>query len=291
MPREIAHFVAVDYLLGNLPALKILVSSHPLGLEALYLGSISPDSPYYYPFGRAEEVSECIHSGDRINAFGLIEQLIISSEDASGRKNCLGFLFSIGMLTHVILDASMHPFINLLSGDYYSSDLAERRKARTIHRQLETDLDYYLLQDEKPKYNSILSLRMAMSRSLPDLAKLLDGVLQKSSIESSYRSYWLGHGILFSLFSMGIVRNLPLVPVEIKALCGRGRKPHELFTVKKAYPNKPNLFYCCDEGELNVFELYGLIRTFLLEQVSTFMLNPTKYLSLQGPSLDDGTIQ
>lgn len=291
MPREIAHFLAIDHLVENLPGLKTLVLGQKLGLEALYLGSITPDSPYYMPIGNSEDVAEFIHGRSGNDTFVVLRHLMALCDSLTKEQGGMLTLFATGILTHIIMDAVMHPFINLLSGDYYARDAIERKKARTLHRRLETDLDFYLLRSSRPKYLSLLELRSNLGGNLGELSKSMDYVLRENGHESSYKLYWLSHALLYSLFDKKFIGNLNFLPTEINALCGQGRELHELFKSKRQYPLGKSLYFKHEGTDLDLDFLYNLALEFLLKEVALFVRDSPKYLSLHGPSLVDGTVQ
>jgi hypothetical protein len=83
----------------------------------------------------------------------------------------------------------------------------------------------------------------------------------------------------------------PLLPKEIGALCGRRKQYHPLFISREyRYPNAENLFYSCSSQEIDVLSIYFLAKEKMLEEVIGYLNNPAKYLSLRGPSMEDGTI-
>lgn len=290
MPREIAHFLAVDHVVENLPELKAIVDSRKLGLEALYLGSITPDSPYYLPTKGAEQIAEYIHGRSGNDTFCLLRSLLEKANKGEEKVDPLLDLFVIGIFTHIVMDAVMHPLVNLLSGNYYDSNLEARKHARTLHRTLETDLDYYLLNIKKPKHESLHSLLCSLKSEIETLSTPLNSVLRDSGYSSSYRLYWQIHSILNSIFDRKSIISLNLFPPEIEALCGRGREPHELLYSKMKYPTADNMYFKYVGSEVDLRDLYALGQVYLLEQVKLFIADTPKCVSLRGPSLENGKV-
>lgn len=296
MPREIAHFLAVEYLIANSEEVKELVCSTNLGREIIYLGSITPDSPYYMVLGTEhEKVAEHIHGRNEADTFALLRVLKEYADGKSASDNKAMQLFVIGILTHVILDAVVHPYLNLVAGDYYDLDLRRRKDARTLHRRLETDLDNFLLKSKdeaKLKYDSLGQLRKTLKQTISDLSFNIDSALYQSNIISKYKKYWYSHSLIYSLLSSNLLGLLsPLLPKEIGALCGRRKQYHPLFKSRDyTYPNSENLFYKCLSEEIDVLSIYFLAKEKMLEEVLGYLKHPAKYLSLRGPSMEDGTI-
>lgn len=296
MPRELAHFLAIEGAIGSIDELKSAVERIPLAREVLYLGSITPDAPYYVLFGeKHERIAAFLHGRDGADSFSLPRMLREESKKLPLEKKELVNLFIIGILSHIILDAIVHPFVNLLSGDYYDPDPHRRREARTLHRRLETDLDCFLkssIQFENSKYECLLRLSSNLSPVLEELGVAMDDSLKSLNFSCCFTKYWRSHSLLYSILGSDLsayIRNF--LPVEIAALCGAGRAMHPLFQVKEFfYPNSDNLYFRHESGKENLLSVYLLAKDFLLTAISEYLENPDKYLSLRGPSLEDGTI-
>ena len=82
MPREVAHgFIALEAL-KKTKSIGLKIESNPILKSAFLLGSISPDSGYYYklPFSRGDVVSDLLHAVNEDNSFHLGYKLISNSK-------------------------------------------------------------------------------------------------------------------------------------------------------------------------------------------------------------------
>ena len=136
MPREVAH--------GHIGC-KALEQCRGLGTEILsnqklksifLLGSITPDSGYYclWPFIDGAGIAETLHGSNGSNSFELPKAL-------SKETNIHTLAFSLGFISHILLDAHWHPMIFNLTGDYYDKNKKEALASRARHRRIEQLID------------------------------------------------------------------------------------------------------------------------------------------------------
>ncbi|MHB1652288.1 MAG: zinc dependent phospholipase C family protein [Desulfitobacteriaceae bacterium] len=145
MPKELTHWqVARKAFLGQIPdSVKRIISASP---HLYYLGAVAHDIPFYDLSEPAEasleRVGNQLHGVNGENT--LMPLLGILSEVL--RRPGKGYLLSfvLGMLTHFVTDATFHPAVYYLSGNYFDEDPGARAKAVFRHRLLETGIDLWL---------------------------------------------------------------------------------------------------------------------------------------------------
>lgn len=293
MPREIAHFIAADRLVLSLSSVRKLVEQIEYGRDILFLGAISADSPYYFPFGKSPElVAELIHGRQGEDTFQIL-RILKQSCCGESLKNKYLDVFILGFLSHVLLDVAVHPFVNMLSGDYYDDDPVERSRAVTMHRRLETDLDYHLLSlGENKEYAKFFS-RRRQNRFVGGkklIARELDQILNQLGLKSSFSYYWSSHFFLTKVFDLPFLGKVGILPAELLALSGRNRKPHGLFTERRFFPKGSEFYFKAKEEMFALAELYFYVLDWLVSEIDRYLENPLLYLSAKGPSLNTGKI-
>lgn len=142
MPKENTHLYFASRISEKVEdqSLKLAIKNN---LDYFYLGSITPDVFYYGKNEKIKKVSELFHGNNPFlsppyQEGGLIP--LLAKEGAEGGYS-LDLVFSLGILTHIILDNIFHPVVESLSGDYCDPDPAKRKEAMYLHRHLETYLD------------------------------------------------------------------------------------------------------------------------------------------------------
>ncbi len=100
------------------------------------LGSVFPD--VFYHNKKTFNISQILHGREREKTNELIFEFLKLAKDERDEKV---FAFTLGYISHYVLDVYMHPVIYYLTGNYYDKDLAKKFKAMLHHRQLETFWD------------------------------------------------------------------------------------------------------------------------------------------------------
>lgn len=111
---------------------------------AAYIGAVAHDAPYYYRLGADPaftHIAEALHS-----QFGqdTLKPLLAAGREIPkqpAQQHGRLWSFLLGMLSHYATDIVFHPMVYYFTGDYYSSDPGERKRARARHRLLEVYLD------------------------------------------------------------------------------------------------------------------------------------------------------
>ena len=156
MPKEITHWLiagnAIEALKESNSKLHKLLHKH----RSYYLlGAVIYDTPYsFLGLTKAQKqfkkVADKLHGAQGEDAFcpfkNIFKNIYGNSQD---ELNEAGLAFSLGFLSHVIVDLNFHPMVFYLTGNYYSQDKKERNRAVSNHRWLETNLDLWFLQEAK----------------------------------------------------------------------------------------------------------------------------------------------
>lgn len=163
MPKEATHVRFADKVA---PLLKdSAFSLSPLTLPFYRYGSILPDMLYYdvrLPWEKEPSVvpvADALHGKEGEDTLKISEAAVDFLTNSNLQKKFLGrsltnaerekgiHLFC-GYLTHVALDATLHPVIYSLTGNYYHPDSREQKRSVERHRALETLLDLFVLGRE-----------------------------------------------------------------------------------------------------------------------------------------------
>jgi len=149
MPQEVSHWHLGVEAIRKSPPLFSKMKESPKYEMAFLLGAITPDSSYFNGafYSNAELIAEYIHGRNGEDTFSLVRGLFAlasksNSKDAE-RSTVLKF-FSLGILSHIIIDSEVHPLVFFLSGDYYDPKNSQRSKARAAHRNLESILEHHI---------------------------------------------------------------------------------------------------------------------------------------------------
>ncbi len=235
MPREYAHFLHSKTLIEELVTEDIFSEDFS---KYFYLGSVSPDSGYYDPlnvlgYQRGEKASQFMHDKFEDNlvslAKSIIKNLNQSDTDIQTENKKIILAFSLGLISHALLDNFLHPLINDISGDYDDPDLKLRSIARNKHRRLETILDCYLIKSNPMfslNFREVLQechLKLNFISNSFLMALVSEGFEDDKILLKGYKFYWNAHGRIVSLFSSALFVNSKFqkyVPLsrEIKAL-------------------------------------------------------------------------
>ena len=184
MPKEYTHWLIAQKILeapsGPSPAGPVMeaVRSFPY---CFLLGSVTPDTPFYYLYGQNKETFKKIAlqtHGERENdSFVSLKEIL-----RRYRLEIPPPLLSLfaGTACHVITDALFHPLVRVLTGtveeEMHKGEKPQRARRRIIekHYLVETCLDVYVRQNsflpEGGRYRDILS---GAKRENPDLIEHL----------------------------------------------------------------------------------------------------------------------
>jgi hypothetical protein len=141
MPKEIVHWMvaarAAD-LLSDGPFGPAL-SRCPGGLR---LGSVYHDALFYLRGDHPEGMKNLPHRLHGSHGEDSFDLLRLQAAHLHARKNePLPTAFFVGLASHIFADATLHPLIYYLTGNYYDTDEKRRTGAVRRHRALECLLD------------------------------------------------------------------------------------------------------------------------------------------------------
>ncbi len=141
MPKEIVHWMVAQRaaeLLGQSPFGPALARC-PRGLR---LGAVHHDTLFYlsgeHPAGLAA-LPHRLHGSHGEDSFELLR---LHAAHLHARKDePLPTAFFVGLASHIFADATLHPLVYHLTGNYYDADEKKRTGAVRRHRSLEALLD------------------------------------------------------------------------------------------------------------------------------------------------------
>ena len=152
MPKEITHWLiakeAFSALTDDSPV-KIAVHQAP---NLYYCAAVIPDTPYYYlgRKGREIKLAADIFHRRLTNSFWPFLR-ILKGPTLLPFAEELSFI--AGITSHIMADSTFHPSIDALIA---INDGHTSHDPTAVHRQLETALDLFFLDDEKQTANSLL---------------------------------------------------------------------------------------------------------------------------------------
>lgn len=184
MPKEYTHWLIAQKILeepsGPSPAGPVMEAVHSFPYCFL-LGSVTPDTPFYYLYGQNKETFKKIalqtHGEEKFDSFVSLKEIL-----RRYRLEIPPPLLSLfaGTACHVITDALFHPLVRVLTGtveeEMHKGEKPQRTRRRIIekHYLVETCLDVYVRQNsflpEGGRYRDILS---GAKRENPDLTEHL----------------------------------------------------------------------------------------------------------------------
>ena len=141
MPREIVHWMVADRaaeLLADGPFAPALRRC-PNGLR---LGSVYHDVLFYLRGDHLEGLRHLphrLHGSHGEDSFDLLRMQ--AAHMAAHRSEPLPTAFFVGLASHIFTDATIHPLVYYLTGNYYDTDERRRTSAVRHHRALESLLD------------------------------------------------------------------------------------------------------------------------------------------------------
>lgn len=146
MPKETTHILFARSLLEQ-DQVPLQLKTALTDSKAYLVGAILPDAFYYSTLAKAPQFAALIHGQNpnaKNNPSRLIQNIL---EQAKTTSDPTDLSLGLGLATHLILDAALHPLVDQASGDYDDPDPIRRQSARYRHRLLETKLDQVLQTD------------------------------------------------------------------------------------------------------------------------------------------------
>jgi len=168
MPKINTHLYFAEKIVKNINDGK-LKNVAIKNKRELLVGSIFPDIFFYRMNKKLFKVSEYIHGKEGNKTNELVFDIL---DIARGEKNEQLLAFVFGYISHMVLDATVHPMIYYLSGNYYDDNNKRQAEAVYQHIRLETMLD----KSVTGKNNIVRRLRSV------DFLKPLENILQNRKI-------------------------------------------------------------------------------------------------------------
>lgn len=141
MPKEVVHWMVAGRTAG-------LLASGPFGPalarcpNGLKLGAVFHDVLFYLRGEHPEGLKELPHRLHGSHGEDTFELLRLQAAHMHARRDePLPTAFFVGLASHVFADATLHPMIYHLTGNYYDPDAQKRTGAIRRHRALECLLD------------------------------------------------------------------------------------------------------------------------------------------------------
>ncbi|MBM3569291.1 MAG: zinc dependent phospholipase C family protein [Alphaproteobacteria bacterium] len=211
MPKELTHCLFADETLarhgGSLEAMLA-------PLRSLYhLGAVAVDSYFYASVWPGSDPSlpewgDLIHGAEGNNTANLPLRLLLEARgEPDPTRRAERTAFAAGILTHMAMDATLHPYVYHVTGDYYAPDAKLRQDAQIRHRSLESWLDWRLLERAglSPRasriWPAIDRAGDAVDRCLTDYARAVDvtfgrGPPSLTALRRGYRVQRLTHALI-----------------------------------------------------------------------------------------------
>lgn len=147
MPASYAHMVAASEAVNAMGALPNIGLRLGDGIRFVSLGAVSPDYPYLAISDRASAAwAERMHlgrNGVMVTAgVRYLRDLVERNAEERAVRNCTAWL--AGFLSHMTLDMTVHPVVNLRVGPYEDNKTAHRicemHQDLVAHRRIYDDL-------------------------------------------------------------------------------------------------------------------------------------------------------
>lgn len=289
MPREVVHW----YILENAIE-KVLPSQTFQDLfryedykVAAYWGAMAHDYPYFdgYGVGSNVRLSEILHG-----TFGddPLKLLRIPLEGLVENKGSSGYLWAawLGMLSHYVADANIHPLVYYFTGNYHDEDYQAQFVARQRHQLFEVQLDSYMRASYQPPLDGRFAhIGRRLDAGLFEITSFLDHYLSVQRIRKRFQmreprktNVWLKcfryaafcQSLFFSSAVGSITRFLypyfPLQLVDLNSMSSYKRsEPHEFFSDVLEYQNVVT-------GEPKKHRVEDLLQKSIRETVELFQM-------------------
>lgn len=166
MPKDLIHFKVAERTARTLKDTRFAAALDACP-HGLLLGSVFHDALFYGATPAAKRLEQLPHTLHGANGEDTFSLLRLQAHHAAQTNSPLAIALLTGMVSHVFADVAMHPLVWFLTGDYYTSDPAEKSRARQRHRALESLMDMVACPEMlgRARY----SLRVMLRRTGTDL--------------------------------------------------------------------------------------------------------------------------
>lgn len=200
MPKELIHFKVAQMTAGHLAGTRLgqCADASPQGL---LVGAVFHDVLFYAVTAKARPVkhlAHALHGADGQDTFALLR--LQAAHAASVQDSGLAAALLVGMTSHLYADATMHPMVWHLSGDYYADEPKQQSLARQRHRALESLMDMVTCPATVGK--PLFSLRRLLRSLGPDLYDAIPVRHLADMAISSQKSMREGLSSSFRIYAM-----------------------------------------------------------------------------------------
>lgn len=241
MPKYLTHWMLAEdaaLTLDETSRLRQVILRHP---NLFMAGAVIPDAPFYLLFGPGRltmpRAAESFHD-TRENSFGSIP-VVLNAGPARDRDRRLAL--SLGVLTHIAVDAAFHPFVYYVSGSSLSGGI-DPRTARYRHHTLETYLDLFFSRNFlRPKKRFFSGVLAGIEMDRPAFLDALAGLF---SLKGPEKSRTLARALRMNGFFQRLF-SFPALLSPLKGIdrIGGGRlKPHLAHFFPRRLPSPDRLF-------------------------------------------------
>nr|WP_321256365.1 zinc dependent phospholipase C family protein [uncultured Pseudodesulfovibrio sp.] len=171
MPKELIHFKTALRTAEILSGTRFSSSldTHPHGL---LLGAVVHDVLFYGVNKHARPLTQLAHQLHGIDGQDTFTLLKLQAEHAARTpKNELAIALFVGMASHIFADATMHPMVWYLSGDYFDTNPQTKSQTRQRHRALESLMDMVICPEMIGR--PLFSIKRLLTRLENDLYNAL----------------------------------------------------------------------------------------------------------------------
>jgi len=311
MPREYIHWTVLEQALSEI---RSGTTEDRSLLAAAYIGAILPDVPDFHRGGfcgeRGEKIAAFLHGVYGDDPLELVRQLVSSLPEKGDPDHAALVGLILGYASHIVVDATFHPLVVYLCGDWYEKDAKRMRENRARHRLLETDLDIWAMQSFKFSFKqglrtAVRSLKRAQidsilahtHRAYSGLAlppQVSEETLTKNFIKSSLtHTIWLQETFRSNLTGKVIAQILKkLNRAELATLFHQGKDPdRQLFYREWDYQRVVSGEPCRESFSTLLEQSINTTKGWFEQILAEIYDNKRSVLlSARGPSLDCGEI-
>jgi hypothetical protein len=200
MPAAFAHMIAADNAKRQLEKQglklpKLVLNEYPQWLQA---GTVGPDYPYLDHMLTSHDKSDSwadlfhyVNTSDVVRSgVKILRNQYLSNKNDQEFKKALSWLY--GYAAHVVLDASIHPVVRAIVGEY--------EKNKTEHRACEMFMDSFI-------YNDYFGIELDNGNWVSYLKALTDS--NTGGMDSSVASLW--NAILKDVYPSNYTKNKPQI--------------------------------------------------------------------------------
>lgn len=141
MPKELIHFKVAERMAGLLAESRYAdcLDAEPAGL---LLGAVAHDALFYAVRPKTSPLEGLAHRFHGVFGHDTADLLRLQLEQvARSSAPDLPVALLAGMISHLFVDAAMHPLVWHFSGNYYHADPKEQSLSRQRHRIMENIMD------------------------------------------------------------------------------------------------------------------------------------------------------